>query len=205
MLCGINFAEDDSSDSGVAFLGDELETFSVESNEEIIELVEERTPKIIAVNTGMQERESLSDGEEELQEEGHIFTPAQHDTQRVRRFEAFKGLLQRKLPGEEIPEFIRFDPVISGRELAIDTDSALESYGVDASGIESSAEFDAALGAVTARFYQQEQTEEMGVQVPESLHEDEEEEPKKDPREGEGEKIPDPEGVDAPEDPGKNL
>jgi hypothetical protein len=194
MYCGIVFAEDDSSESHVAFLEEELETFSATTNEEIIELVAERTPELVAVNTGMQEQQELSDGEEQLQEEGHIFTPAQHDTQRVRRLQAFKGVLERKLPGEEIPEFIRFDPVITGRELAIDTDSALESYGVDPSDIDSAGQFDAALGAVTARFYDQEQTKDLGIQVPEALHE-EEEEVKKDPREGEGDKIPDPEDL----------
>ncbi|MFB6241840.1 MAG: hypothetical protein ABEJ36_03500 [Candidatus Nanosalina sp.] len=201
MYCGIVFSEDDSSESQVAFLEDELETFSVETNEEIIELVEERTPELIAVNTGLQERTELSEGEEELQEEGHIYTPAKHDTKRVRRFEAFKGLLERKLPGEDIPEFIRFEPMISGRELAVDSDSALESYGVDPSDIDSSVEFDATLGAVTARFYSQEQTEDMGVQVPEPVFETEEE-VKKDPREGEGEKIP---GSELQEDGTENL
>lgn len=198
MFCGIVFAEDDSTESHVAFLEEELETFSIETNQEIIELLEDREPEIVAVNTGLQERSSLSDGEEELQEEGHIFTPAQHDTKKVRRFEAFKGLLERKLPGEEIPEFIRFDTMITGRELAIDTDEALESYGVDPSGIESSGEFDAALGAITARFYHQEQVKDLGVQVPEPLYE-QEEEPEKDPREGKGEEIPGA-GEDFPEE-----
>ena len=81
--------------------------------------------------------------------------------------------------------------MITGRELAIDSDEGLEGYGIDSSGIESAQEFDAVLGAVTARFYQQGQVREMAVSVPEPVKEqDEEEEIKKDPREGQSKKIP---------------
>lgn len=194
MLCGIAFGESGEDEAAVAFLSDSMESFTVESNEEIIELVKERKPEIIAVDTGLEERKRLSDGEEELQEEGFIFTPAKDDVKNVRRFLSFKAFLAQELPGEELPEYIRFDPVISGRELAVDSDEALEGYGVDASGIDSAKEFDAALGAVTGRFYQQNQVQEMSVAVPVPMRDDEEE-IKKDPREGESDKIPDPEDV----------
>lgn len=190
MYCAINFSETDETESNVAFLGDDLEVFTANSNEEILELVAERTPQIVAVNTGLKEMNRLSEGEEDLREEGHIFTPSQHDTKRVRRFQAFKGLLERKVSGDEIPDFIRFDPVITGRELAIDSDSALESYGIDSSEISSSGEFDAVLGVVTARFYDQGQAEDQGITVPNPLEEKDEVE--QDPRQGESEKIQDP-------------
>lgn len=195
MLCGIAFGESGEDEAAVAFLSDSMESFTVESNEEIIELVKERKPEIIAVDTGLEERKRLSDGEEELQEEGFIFTPAKDDVKNVRRFLSFKAFLAQKLPGEELPEYISFDPVISGRELAVDSDEALEGYGVDASGIDSAKEFDAALGAVTGRFYQQNQVQEMSVAVPEPMRDDDKDEIKKDPREGESDKIPDPEDV----------
>ena len=195
MYCAITFGETEGSNSQVAFLSDEMEVFTVETNEEIIELVRERTPQIIAVNTGLKDLNQLSEDEEELKEEGYIFTASQHDTQRVRRFQAFRGLLERKLAGEEIPEYIRFDPVITGRELAIDDDSSLESYGLDTSGINSSGEFDAVLGVVTARFYDQGQAEDRGIVVPNPMGE-ESGEVKQDPREGESEKIPDPENME---------
>ena len=191
MYCAINFSETDETDSNLAFLGDDVEVFSVESNEEIIELVAERTPRIVAVNTGLKEMKRLSDGEEELKEEGHIFTPSQHDTKKVRRFQAFKGLLERKVSGDEIPDFIRFEPVLTGKALAIDSDSALESYGVDSSEINSSGEFDAVLGVVTARFYDQGQADESDIVVPNPLEKDEED-VKQDPRQGESEKIQNP-------------
>lgn len=193
MLCGIVFGEKEKDESSVAFLSDEIESFTVDSNKEIVELVKERKPDIIAVNTSLEERRRLSDGEEELQEEGFIFTPAKDDVKRVRRFQSFKAHLAQELSGDELPEYIRFDPVISGRELAIDSDDAFEGYGVNPSDIDSAAEFDAALGAVTARFFQENQVRDLSVSVPEPIREKKDEEIEKDPREGETEKIPDPE------------
>ena len=116
--------------------------------------------------------------EEELQEEGYIFTPASQDTKRVRRFQDLKRRLEQSMASEELPEFIRFDSVITGRELALEDDKGLESLGIETSDINSSKEFDAVLGAVTARFHDQGQTEDMGVVVPQALHEDDEEETK---------------------------
>ncbi len=167
--CGLDLTEDEEIDSTVAFLGDTVESFSFTTNKELAEKIIENKPGIVAVNTGLQERRGLSDEEEELQEEGKIFTPASHDTQRVRRFQDLKMRVQQGLAGEDVPEFIRFDPAITGRELALDSDDALESLGVEASNIESSREFDAVLGAVTARFYDQGQAHEMGVVVPDTL------------------------------------
>jgi|GEM_PF-468552 hypothetical protein len=189
MLCGISFGES-GEDAAVAFISDETESFSVESNKEILDLIKDRKPQIIAVDTGLKERGSLSEGEEKLQEEGFIFTPAEDDTRTVRRFLSLKGSISQTIPGDEIPEYIRFNPVITGRELAIDSDEGLEGYGINSSNIESAQEFDAVLGAVTARFYQQGQIREMAVSVPEPVKEQEEEEIKKDPREGQSKKIP---------------
>ena len=175
IYCGIDLTEDDNTESTVAFLSDSLETYSFETNTEIAEKVTEVQPDIIAVNTGLQERRGLSDEEEELQEECHIFTPASQDTQRVRRFQDLKKRIQANLAAEEMPEFVRYDPAITGKELALESDSALESLGVEASAIDSSREFDAVLGAITARFYDQGQASEMDVVVPEALHEDDSE------------------------------
>jgi len=195
MLCGVVLSETEDEDSSVAFLSDDVESFTVSSNEEIVELVKDRKPSIIAVNTGLEERRRLSDEEEELQEEGFIFTPAKDDVKRVRRFQALKAHIAHELTGDEIPEYIRFDPVITGKELAADSDSALGGYGVDPSDIDSSNEFDAALGAVTARFFQENQVRDLSVSVPVPLREENGKEIKKDPREGESERIPDEEDV----------
>lgn len=166
--CGIILSETDEEKSAVAFLDDEVKSQQVETNSEIAEKIEEASPAIVAVNTGLEESKTLSDGEEELQEEGHIFTPASQDTMRVRRFQDLKRRVEHVM-GAEAPEFIRFDSVITGRELALDDDRGLESLGLETSGINSSKEFDAVLGAVTARFHDQGQSSEMGVVVPEPL------------------------------------
>ena len=193
MLCGVVLGETEEEESSVSFLSDEIESFTVESNEEIVELVKERKSNMVAVNTGLEERRRLSDEEEELQEEGFIFTPAKDDVKRVRRFQSLKAHIAHDLPGDEIPEYIRFDPVITGRELAVDSDKALDSYGVDPSDIDSSYEFDATLGAVTARFFQENQVRDLSVSVPRPLRDNTDDEIKKDPREGESDKIPDEE------------
>ena len=193
MLCGIILGETEKEESSVSFLSDEIESFIVDSNEEIVELIKERKPSIVAVNTGLEERRRLSDEEEELQEEGFIFTPAKDDVKRVRRFQALKAHIAHELTGDEIPEYIRFDPIITGRELAVDSDKALSSYCIDPSDIDSSNEFDATLGAVTGRFFQENQVRDLSVSVPKPLRDETDDEIKKDPREGESDKIPDEE------------
>ncbi len=74
--------------------------------------------------------------------------------------------------GGSAPALIRFEPHITAGELAIHGDDGLESYGIDTSGIRSAEQFDAALGAVTARFYQQNQARDIGIIVPENMEED---------------------------------
>jgi hypothetical protein len=71
--------------------------------------------------------------------------------------------------GGESPDIIRFEPSITAEQLAIHDDAGFKSLGIDTSGIRSARQFDAALGAVTARFYSQNQYEDLGVIVPESL------------------------------------
>lgn len=193
MICGISFGES-KENAAVAFISDKTDSFSVESNQEIADLIEEKTPDVVAVDTGLQERRSLSEGEQALQEEGFIFTPAKDDVRSVRRFASLKGSISQTVAGDDIPSYIRFDPVITGKELAIDSDENLEGYGVNASNIESAKEFDAVLGAVTARFHEQGQTDEMSVSVPKPVRQDEDE-VKKDPREGKSKKIPDEEDL----------
>jgi len=78
-----------------------------------------------------------------------------------------KAVLNRDMM--DSPDFIRFDPQITAKELSIDGDDALASYGVEPSDIDSARVFDAVLGAITARFYQQEQFQDLGIIVPQSL------------------------------------
>lgn len=168
MIAGLLLSEKEQLDSEIAFLGDELEVFSLESNQELVEKLKEFEPDIVAVDSAAEvTREELSDQEEELKEEGYSFTPSRNESKKIRRLQSLKAVLNRDMA--ESPEFIRFDPHITADELAIDGDKALKSYGVDPSDINSARQFDAVLGSITARFYQQKQFQDLGVVVPQSL------------------------------------
>lgn len=180
MIAALILKDNLEEDSQIAFLGDELESFSVKENSELIELIEEYEPELIAANVGLRQgKEELTKEEQELKEEGHIFTPNSHKEKTVKRLDALKAQLTHETGLQ--PKFIRFEPQISAKELAIDSDNALEGYGVDSSEINSVGEFDAVIGTVTARFYQENQYEDLGVIVPEAVREKDETESEHEP------------------------
>lgn len=169
MIAGLVLSEKEDEESYLAFLGDNVSCTGVGSNDEIVELVEERKPEVLAVDASTEKsRKPRTEREEELEEEGYVFTPAAQQKKKVRRLEALESRLFERMGGER-PEIVRFDPQITADELGIHGDPALESYGVDTSCLESALQFDAMLGAVTARFYQQNQVEDLGVIIPEPL------------------------------------
>lgn len=176
MIAGIVLKDDVEKESLIAFLGEEVESFTASTNEDLVEKIVEKRPEVVAVNAPVETGAGdLNDGEKRLKEEGHIFTPSGQQKTVARRLEALRDLVFDELV-EDSPDFIRFDPHITAKELAIDSDSALESLGVESSSIEGAEEFDAVLGAVTARFYQENQFEEMGVVVPEPFDDESDEE-----------------------------
>lgn len=171
MIAGLILADSPEKDCAIAFLGDEVSTFTVKTNEEIVELVEERKPDVLAVNAGDEESlEEFTKHEKELREEGFAFTPTSHQKTLMKRLEALKQHMLQEM-GAEQPEFIRFDPHITSEILAVHSDRALEALGVDTSEIGSSKEFDALVGAITARFYQQNQYRDLGIVIPEGMEE----------------------------------
>lgn len=175
MIAGLILSDNEQLNSEIAVLGDELKVFSLESNEEIVEKIQEFEPDIIAVNSaGEITREDLSEQEEDLKEEGYSFTPSSTESKKIKRLQALKAVLNRDML--ESPEFVRFDPHITSKELAIDGDDALNSYGVNSSDIDSARQFDSVLGAITARFYEQDQYQDLGVIVPQGLEVEESEE-----------------------------
>lgn len=172
MIAGLMLSDEEDLASELAFLGDELKVFSLETNQEIVDKIVEFEPGVLAVNSaGKVTREELSDEEENLKEEGFNFTPSRTESRKVKRFQGLKTLIKREML--EAPEFIRFDPHITAEELAIEGDKALDAYGVDTSDINSARQFDAVLGSITARFYQQKQFQDLGVIVPKNLESDE--------------------------------
>ncbi len=176
MIAGIILSETDEQEVHIAFLGDDVtETVSIKDNEKIVEKLKERSPEIIAVDADTEYGDEMfSDREEELKEEGYNFTPSSAEKRKVKRLQGLKAILRRDM--EMPPDFIRYDPFISAKELALDDEKALESLGIETSGIDSARQFDAMLGAITARYYEQGEFRDLGVIVP-GEHEDEEEQP----------------------------
>ncbi|MFB6143881.1 MAG: hypothetical protein ABEJ98_01085 [Candidatus Nanohaloarchaea archaeon] len=171
MIAGLVLSDSEEVESALAFFGeDSVETFSVLETEKIVDEICEREPDVLAVDTGAEVRKDLTENEEELKEEGFMFTPSSMEKKKVKRFQAIQRTVNHRT-GTGV-EFIRFDPHISSEELAADTEDALESYGVDTSTLDSSREFDALLGAVTARFYQQGDVRDFGIIVPGETGED---------------------------------
>lgn len=178
MIAGLILKDTVEEDSIIAFLGDELEIRKVSTNDDIAEAIQEKKPEVIAADIGTVEAlENLNEDEEKLKEEGFSFTPTTHERKRSRRMEALNSQLF-KLMGNESPEAIRFEPHITAKQLAIHDDQGIKSLGIETDDIKSDEQFDAALGAVTARFYQQNQYEDMGVIVPESMEVEEDEDEK---------------------------
>lgn len=175
MIAGLILSDNEDLDSEMALLGDELEVYSLETNQEIVDKITELEPEVVAVNSaGEVTREKLSEQEEDLKEEGYSFTPSRTESKKIKRFQGLKTLIKREML--DAPDFIRFDPHITAEELAIDGDKALDGYGVETSDITSARQFDAVLGSITARFYQQEQYQDLGIVVPQSLKLDDSEE-----------------------------
>ncbi len=149
-----------------------MECVSASTNDEIADAIEERKPEVVAVNAGQEEGSAeFTENEQELKEEGYTFTPSSHQKLRNRRRQALESELFSRM-GSSSPHLIRFAPHITAEELAIHGDEGLESYGIDTSGITSAEKFDAVLGAVTARFYQQNQARDMGIIVPDNMEDD---------------------------------
>ncbi|MFB6245725.1 MAG: hypothetical protein ABEJ03_05265 [Candidatus Nanohaloarchaea archaeon] len=172
MVGGLILKDSLDEDSVLAVIGDETRTFSASTNEELADLFESQGIDVVAVNAPMNLRRSeFNEQEEQLRDEGHIFQPSSSQKTLARRLEALKDIAFERM-GSESPDFVRFDPQITSKELAIEGDEGLESLGVAPDGIESAEEFDAVLGAVTSRFYQQNQFEEKAVVIPEPLSEE---------------------------------
>ncbi len=161
MIAGIKLTAENCY---LAVLGDDLETYEFEKNIDLVESLPD--VDVVAIDTAWKLSHNVAQDEEELIDKGFSFVPAEMEPELVKRAEHLVNLLKHR--GFDC-DFIRFDPIISSEELSVHSEAALRSLGLDVSDISSSGEFDAVLGAVTARFYQEDQFEDMGVVVPKSL------------------------------------
>lgn len=169
MIAGLILTDTENEDSFLAFIDDsQTETYPIKDTGKIVDTIAQKKPEVLAVNCGTElSGKELTKDEEDLKEEGYSFTPSSNEKKKVERMRAIDRSLKHHM--DKPPEIIRFDPFISSEELALDGDRAIESLGIDTDDIESSREFDAVVGAITARFYSQNQYEESGVVIPQSV------------------------------------
>lgn len=169
MKAGLILTDNETEASSIAFLDDNsTDTFSIKDTGELVDLIVEKSPNVLAINCGTElSGKEYTKGEEELKEEGFNFTPSSNEKKKVERARAIERSLKHHM--DDFPEIIRFDPFISAKELAIDGDKALESLGVETEDISSSKEFDSVLGAITAQFYAENHYSESDIVVPEKV------------------------------------
>lgn len=174
-FAGLILKDNTEEDSVLVVASSEkCEVWSPTTNEDIVEVLEEEKVEILAADVGMdQGREEFTKQEKELKEEGYSFVPSGQQVKRMKRLESLAAHLDHVL-GIESPEIIRFNRFITAEELAIHNDEALESLGFETEGLNTSEKFDAMLGAVTARYYEQGAFRDMGVIIPGEGSEDEE-------------------------------
>lgn len=169
VYCGIKVSGEREQPCGVAFLGDDLETFSETDDERILELLEDRRPTIVAfsapIQGGGRKPEGFTDDEQDLVDEGHTFLPReQHNTDEMERTLFLKNSIKRL---GFMPEMLECRPRVTAQRLEAHDDAALEAYGIPTDGIRSTWEFDAVLAALTAKLYDNQMFAEKGFIVPE--------------------------------------
>ncbi|MDY6774088.1 MAG: hypothetical protein SVS85_02710 [Candidatus Nanohaloarchaea archaeon] len=171
MNCGIVLSGDTEEDSAVAFVdGGETETFSVSTNDEILELLEDRKPEVTALNAPPEKASKGSidrfrEGEQELVDEGHRLLPqGMRDGSVLERAEHLSRSIEASGVGTVIVES---DPVLVSERMGLAGDEGLEDLGVETGTIEDVREYDAVVLAVAAELYSDNRCENHGIVVPE--------------------------------------
>ncbi len=173
-FCGIVLSGDAGTRCAVAFLSDELETFTEKDDQRLLELIEERKPVVVAFTVPMEGsnvQEGFRDGEQDMVDDGHAFLPVEmRDNDEMERALFLKNSLQRS---GFMHEVIECRPMISAEVLGVQGDDELEDLGVPTDDIHNMTEFEAVMAAVTAKFYANDRYEEKGFIVPKRLDMDE--------------------------------
>lgn len=166
---GIVLSGNPETPCALAFLGDEVTTYTTTDDEEIVEIIEEHGPRFLAFANPIQGPDvddGFRDGEEELVDEGYSFRPqAMHDADKLERAVFLRNTLKRTV----MPEMIECRPKITADILDIQGDDDLEDFGIPVESIASMREFEAVLAAITAQFYAEDQYEDQGFIVPKEL------------------------------------
>ncbi len=190
--CGIILNGEEGEDCAVAFITDDdddrdedVATYSTHRDEDIIDLITEYRPDVIALNAPpeeIQDKELVSSpesdtdvdpdtaqqfrsGEEELVDEGYSLLPRDMRSRRLlERAEFLSNSIKRSGVGAQI---IESHPKLVAQRLDITDDRHLEAYGIDTDDIESVWEFDAVLLAYTAKLYADDQCDGTDIVLPE--------------------------------------
>ncbi|MDY6769749.1 MAG: hypothetical protein SVU88_02130 [Candidatus Nanohaloarchaea archaeon] len=185
MHCGIVLTGDTDDDSSVAFLDDgAVETFSVATNDDILALVEERRPSVVALNaapersTGTEDRDATStessldpetasqfrSGEEDLVAEGHALLPqGMRERAVLERADHLARSIEAAGVGTQV---IESNARIASERLGLEGDADLERFGIDTADIATVWEYDAVVLAIVARLHADNRCEEYGIVVP---------------------------------------
>lgn len=167
-FCGLVMQKSKDIDCGVAFLSDKVECFSETEDRDILELIKERKPDIIAFNTPLKASKTdqkFREGEQDLIDEGFSFLPrSMHNKHKLERTEFMKNTLKREVPQAEI---IECRPMITAEVLDVEGDEDLENLGIETEEIHSTIEFEALLAAITAKYYANEMYRDKGFILPE--------------------------------------
>ncbi len=149
-VCGIKLTGSKEEECSVAVLGEELKTLSTKDDSEIIELVVEEMPSVVAFTNPFTKRndKGFREKEKKLVDDGHSFLPpSMFDGNLIERTFYIKKVLENRYG----PQFIETRPKITSEVLGIEEDRDLDLLGIESSGIKNMKEFEAVLAAYTAR------------------------------------------------------
>ncbi|MDY6768835.1 MAG: hypothetical protein SVW02_01880 [Candidatus Nanohaloarchaea archaeon] len=168
MHCGIVLTGTTEEASAVAFYDDgDLSVAAAAGNDDIVALVEDRRPSVVALNAPPKRsmETEFRSGEEELVDEGHAVLPqGMRDQAVLERADHLARSIEAAGVGTTV---IESNARIAGDILGLKGDADMERYGVDAADISSARQYDAAILAIVAALYADNRCEDHGIVVPE--------------------------------------
>lgn len=175
MYCGIVLSGTTDEDCGLAFLDGEgeVETFSVAEDDDIVDLLEEHRPDVVALNAAPDRDPSTEfrHEEQELVDSGYAMLPqGMRDRAVLERAAHLATVIESSGIGARV---IESDPDVIAQALEVAGDEDLVDRDIEPDDIEHVREFDAVLLAVVARMEADGETEAHGLVVPEGATETE--------------------------------
>ncbi|MDY6761886.1 MAG: hypothetical protein SVY41_02460 [Candidatus Nanohaloarchaea archaeon] len=168
MNCGIVLTGDTDQASAVAFYDDgEVTVSDAASNDDIVALVAEKGPTVVALNAPPKRSRATDfrEGEEELIDDGHAMLPqGMRDQAVLERADHLARSIQAAGTGTTI---IESNARLAGDILGLEGDADLEDHGIGTGDITSTRQYDAVVLAIVADLYADNRCEDHGIVVPE--------------------------------------